>query len=159
VTVEVDAVLLCENISIKLRWRGDDIGDFVGVDLEGVDDDFRGDLDLTTFNFGECERDGVKGLAEDPCCFEGVKTNSLEGDEAGMVISCLSGVKVTRSDLTGVKTPPVPTLFGNQPPLSDAAEDSLAATELSSGSSLLPFLSTTSAFSSDAAVTGTTSTE
>jgi len=158
VITAADATLPCENISIKLRCRADDIGDFdlVGVDtaddLEGVDD-FLGDLDLMTVTFGDRELDGVEVLEDDPCCFDGVDINSLAGDEADEVISCFSGVKVTPCDFTGVEALPLPALFTRQPVPADADTDSLDASKLPSTSSLLPFLST-STFSGDAAVNG-----
>jgi len=89
------------NISIKLHWRGDDFDgvddfdDFPDVeDFEGVDDfdeanDFRGVgvFVFATFDSGDfdgvaCDLDGVNDLSDDPRSFDGVPTESLDGEEA-----------------------------------------------------------------------------
>jgi len=152
----LEAALLRENISIKLRWRGDDIGDF---DFDGVNDfAAAGDFDFATFDLGDfdgvtCDLTGVKDFSDDDRSFDGVDVESLEGEEADEDISCFRGVSVTLCETAQLTT----SLTTQPSAVFDASLDKTLAVvtdSVPSCCSLLPLLSTISTFSDDSTVTG-----
>ena len=153
----VEKALLRENISIKLRWRGDDTGDFDGVD----DFPAAGDFDFVTFDLGDfdgvtCDLTGVKDLSDDDRSFDGVDVESLEGEGVDDDINCLRGVSVTLFDRSGAETPP--SLTTQLSATSEASSDESAIAvvviiDVLSNCSLFP-LSSTSISSGDSSVTG-----